>query len=56
LTSKWGFEALGYAGTLGLTFAWISWLGKTVIEIIVGVIGFVVLDQRAKKKIVDTTT
>ncbi len=50
LTSKWGFEALGYAGTLGLTFAWISWVGKTIVEIIVGVIGFIILDQRAKKK------
>lgn len=51
LTSKWGFEALGYAGTLGLTFAWISWVGKTVVEILVGVIGFIILDQRAKKKV-----
>ena len=55
LTSKWGFEALGYAGTLGLTFAWISWVGKTIVEIIVGVIGFIILDQRAKKKILAAT-
>ena len=50
LTSKWAFEALGLTGTLGLTFAWISWIGKTIVEFIVGIIGFVIIDKRAKQK------
>ncbi len=49
LTSKWAFEALGMTGALGLTFAWISWIGKTVVELLVGAIGFVIIDKRAKK-------
>jgi len=50
LTSKWAFEAMGMTGALGLTFAWISWIGKTVAEVLVGVIGFVIIDKRAKEK------
>jgi uncharacterized membrane protein YbhN (UPF0104 family) len=50
LTSKWGFEALGYTGALGLTFAWISWVGKTVLELVAGAIGFVIVDHRAKRQ------
>ena len=38
--SKIGFEVLGYSGAVGLTFAWISWVGKTIIELAVGAIGF----------------
>lgn len=49
LTSKWAFEAMGMTGALGLTFAWISWIGKTVAEVIAGVIGFVIIDRRAKQ-------
>jgi hypothetical protein len=36
-------------GALGLTFAWISWIGKTVVELLVGAIGFVIIDKRAKQ-------
>ncbi|MEY2937742.1 MAG: hypothetical protein RL062_331 [Bacteroidota bacterium] len=49
LTSKYGFIALGLDGALGLTFAWISWVGKTIVEFIVGAIGFVIVDQRSKR-------
>jgi hypothetical protein len=35
---------------LGLTFAWISWVGKTIVEFLVGSIGFVIVDQRSKRK------
>jgi uncharacterized membrane protein YbhN (UPF0104 family) len=50
LTSKYGFIALGLDGALGLTFAWISWVGKTIVEFLVGSIGFVIVDQRSKRK------
>lgn len=49
LTSKFGFIAMGLDGGLGLTFAWISWIGKTIVEFVVGSIGFVIVDQRSKK-------
>ena len=50
LTSKYGFIALGLDGALGLTFAWISWVGKTIVEFVVGSIGFIIVDQRSKNK------
>jgi glycosyltransferase 2 family protein len=50
LTSKWAFEALGLSGALGLTFAWISWIGKTIVEFVVGIIGFIIIDRRAKQQ------
>jgi hypothetical protein len=53
--SKIGFEALGYSGAVGLTFAWISWVGKTILEIAVGAVGFFVV-TRSKIKPAPTTT
>jgi hypothetical protein len=52
--SKIGFEALGYSGAVGLTFAWISWVGKTILEIVVGAVGFFVV-TRSKIKPAPTT-
>lgn len=47
--SKIGFEALGYSGQAGLTFAWISWVGKTILEMVVGAIGFLIVTTRKIK-------
>lgn len=47
--SKLSFEVLGYSGQAGLTFAWISWVGKTILEMVVGAIGFLVVTSRKIK-------
>jgi uncharacterized membrane protein YbhN (UPF0104 family) len=47
--SKISFEVLGYSGAVGLTFAWISWVGKTILEIAVGAVGFVIVTSRKIK-------
>lgn len=47
--SKVGFEVLGYSGAIGLTFAWISWVGKTILELLVGGIGFFIVTTRKIK-------
>lgn len=47
--SKVGFEVLGYSGAIGLTFAWISWVGKTLIELVVGAIGFFIVTTKKIK-------
>jgi hypothetical protein len=47
--SKIGFEVLGYSGAVGLTFAWISWVGKTIIELAVGAIGFFIITSKKIK-------
>lgn len=47
--SKIGFEVLGYSGAIGLTFAWISWVGKTILELAVGAIGFFIVTTRKIK-------
>jgi glycosyltransferase 2 family protein len=52
------FVALGFANaddpatsTVGLTFAAISWTGKTVLELVMGVIGFfAVTEFKIKRK------
>ncbi|MFM7813910.1 MAG: lysylphosphatidylglycerol synthase transmembrane domain-containing protein [Flavobacteriales bacterium] len=44
------FEALGYPGALGKVYALISWSIKTAFEILVGVIGFMVLSNKASKQ------
>jgi glycosyltransferase 2 family protein len=57
-TTMLGFVALGYANAdnpsiseLGLTFAAISWTGKTVLELIMGAVGFFVVTFFKMKKI-----
>lgn len=45
-----GFEALGYATQTGLTFAAISWTGKTILEIVMGVTGFIAVTVFKMKK------
>lgn len=47
--SKISFEVLGYSGAVGLTFAWISWVGKTILEIAVGAVGFIIVTSRKIK-------
>lgn len=47
--SKISFEVLGYSGAVGLTFAWISWVGKTIIELLVGGVGFFIVTTRKIK-------
>ena len=39
-TMSKGFEALGFAGPVGLAFAAISWTGTKLLEVVVGVLGF----------------
>ncbi len=43
--SKTGFEVLGYTAAAGLTFAWISWVGKTILELVVGAVGFFIVNR-----------
>jgi len=53
--SKIGFEVLGYSGAVGLTFAWISWVGKTILELAVGAIGFFIVTSKKIKPAPKTT-
>ncbi|MCC6600031.1 MAG: flippase-like domain-containing protein [Crocinitomicaceae bacterium] len=45
-----GFEALGYSTQTGLTFAAISWAAKTLMEIVMGAIGFFIVTSVKMKK------
>lgn len=47
--SKIGFEVLGYSGAVGLTFAWISWVAKTIVELVVGGVGFFIVTTKKIK-------
>lgn len=48
--TKLAFVALGLGETVGLTFAAISWTGKTILEIAAGVTGFIAVTSFKMKK------
>jgi hypothetical protein len=49
ITAKLGLEALGRSAAVGVTYGTITWAGKTVLELVMGAIGFIVVTRRAKK-------
>ncbi len=48
MASKWSFEALQRSGAIGLIYAWVSWVFKTIVELLTGTIGFVFLNKKHK--------
>jgi uncharacterized membrane protein YbhN (UPF0104 family) len=49
ITAKLGLEALGRSAAVGVTYGTITWAGKTVLELVMGAIGFIVVTRRGKK-------
>jgi len=49
ITAKLGLLALGRTEAIGVVYGTITWAGKTVLEIVMGTIGFIVVSRRSKQ-------